>query len=256
MTALPHQLDRTITIGARPETVFSFFTDDERWASWWGAGSAIDARPGGRMRIRYPNGVEVSGEVVDVHPPDRIVFTYGYDKNLTFGPGASRVTIRLEPAADGTRLSLKHEFAEAQAADRDHHVQGWRYQLSLFANLVTDRLHAGAAAVVDRWFAAWSDADAASREQTFTAIARSTVRFHDRFSCVDGIGELVPHVGAAIQFMPGMRIARAGDLLHCQGTVVANWIATGGDGQARGKGLNVFQLGPDGLIDAATGLWS
>jgi hypothetical protein len=207
------------------------------------------------MLIRYPNGVEVSGEVVDVHPPDRIVFTYGYEKNPTFGPGTSRVTIRLEPAAAGTRLSLKHEFAEAQAADRDHHVQGWRYQLSLFANIVADVAQAGASMVVDRWFAGWSDTDAARRQATFAAIASPAVRFRDRFSRVDGMDDLLPHVAAAIQFMPGVQIARTGDVLHCQGTVVANWTATGGDGQPRGRGVNVFAFGADGLIESATGLW-
>lgn len=63
-TTLPHRLDRTIRIRADRDTVFRFFTDEGRWATWWGAGSSIDSRPGGRMLIRYPNGVEASGEVV------------------------------------------------------------------------------------------------------------------------------------------------------------------------------------------------
>ena len=71
MTTLTHQLDRTIVIGAPPATVFRYFTDSPRWAAWWGAGSTIDARPGGRVLIRYPGGVEAAGEVVEVNPPDR-----------------------------------------------------------------------------------------------------------------------------------------------------------------------------------------
>ena len=34
---LPYQLDRIITIAAPRETVFSFFTDNDRWAAWWGS---------------------------------------------------------------------------------------------------------------------------------------------------------------------------------------------------------------------------
>ena len=64
MASHRHHLDRTIDIHARPETVFRFLTDPARWASWWGAGSTIDARPGGRLLIRYPGGVEAAGEVV------------------------------------------------------------------------------------------------------------------------------------------------------------------------------------------------
>jgi uncharacterized protein YndB with AHSA1/START domain len=253
MTALPHHLDRTITIGARRETVFSFFTTDARWASWWGSGSAIDARPGGRMYIKYPNGVEVAGEVVEVTPPERITFTYGFVNNPTHGPGASRVTIRLESVAEGTRLSLRHEFADAP--DRDHHVQGWRYQLSVFANVVSDLAHADAGDLVDRWFEAWAEPDAARRETAFAAIARPSVAFHDRFSRVEGLADLLPHVGATHQFMPGFRLTRTGPIRHCQGLVLANWVATGPDGQARGSGTNVFQLGPEGLIEAVTGFW-
>ena len=72
---LPHKLDRTILIHASREIVFRYFTDDERWSAWWGAGSTIDPRPGGRVVIRYPGGVEATGEVVEVAGPERLVFT-------------------------------------------------------------------------------------------------------------------------------------------------------------------------------------
>src|SRR4051794_3367769 len=101
---LLHHLDRTVAIQAAPETVFNFFTDSARWAKWWGAGSTIDARPGGRVYIRHPNGIESLGEVLDVVPPERIVFTYGFVSGKPMPPGSSRVTIRLEPLRSGTRL--------------------------------------------------------------------------------------------------------------------------------------------------------
>src|SRR5215208_8225190 len=159
LTAMPHTLNRTVVIGATPDIVFSFFTDDGRWAAWWGKGSTIDARPGGTVYIRHPNGVEAGGEVVDVAPPDRIVFTYGFVSGTPMPSGTSRVTIRLAPHQEGTELTLVHEFADA--SPRDHHVQGWRYQLSLFANIVADQVHAGAAQAVDRWLQVWSIADEA-----------------------------------------------------------------------------------------------
>src|SRR5438477_11800544 len=57
MSAHGHVLERTVLIRARARTVFRYFTDSERFAAWWGAGSAIEARPGGPVRIRYPSGV-------------------------------------------------------------------------------------------------------------------------------------------------------------------------------------------------------
>jgi uncharacterized protein YndB with AHSA1/START domain len=254
MTSLPHRLERTIVIKARRETVFRFFTDGARWAAWWGAGSAIDARPGGPLLIRHPGGIEARGEVLEVVPPERIVFTYGYASGRPMPPGASRVTIRLEAERPGTRLVLVHEFAEAAA--RDEHVQGWRYQLSLFANVVLDERHAGAAGAVDGWFAAWSEPDEPAREELLRKIAAPGVEFRDRFSLVAGLDDLLPHLAARHRFMPGLRLRRVGEVRHCQGTALADWVAVAADGQERGRGTNVFLLDADGRIESATGLWS
>lgn len=253
MSALPHQLDRTIVIEAPREAVFKYFTDSARWAAWWGTGSTIDARPGGRVYVRHPDGTEASGDVVLVTPPSEIVFTYGFVKGTPFPPGESRVTIRLEPAARGTRVHLVHAFAETAA--RDHHVQGWRYQLSLFANVVADEIHRDAGALVDGWFAAWAEPDETARASGLAAIASPDVRMRDRFSCVEGVSELMPHITAAQHFMPGIRMQRKGDARHCQGTVLAEWTAAGPDGAPRGQGTNVFALGADGRIESVTGFW-
>ena len=251
--ALPHQLDRTIVIEAPPEAVFKYFTDSARWAAWWGKGSTIDPRPGGKVYVRHPDGTEASGDVVDLTPPSQMVFTYGFVKGSPFPPGASLVTIRLEPSARGTRVHLMHAFAET--ADREHHVQGWRYQLSLFANVVTDEIHRDAGALVDAWFAAWAEPDEAARRASLVTIASPDVRMRDRFSCIEGLSEVMPHISAAQHHMPGLRLHRIGDARHCQGTVLADWMAAGPDGAPRGKGTNVFALGPDGRIESVTGFW-
>jgi uncharacterized protein YndB with AHSA1/START domain len=253
MTSLPHSLDRTVFIRATPDTVFRFFTDSARWAKWWGAGSTIDAKPGGAMKIRYPNGVEASGEVVEVVPPSRVVFTMGYASGDPMPPGASRVSIRLSPHADGTRLDLHHDFADA--AVRDHHVQGWRYQLAVFANVVANELHADPAARVDAWFAVWSEPDGNAIDAALAQIAAPDVRVRDRFSCLSGAADVGEHIRASQRFMPGVRLRRDGNADHCQGTVLANWIATGPDGKERGRGTNVFTLASDGRIEAVTGFW-
>jgi hypothetical protein len=164
------------------------------------------------------------------------------------------VTIRLEPVARGTRLHLMHEFAEA--AVRDEHVQGWRYQLSLFANVVANELHGDAGARVDAWFAMWGDTDEASRTSRLSALAAPDVRMRDRFSAVEGIDELTRHIGAAQRFMPGLRLQRQGDARHCQGVLLADWVAVGPDDQPRGRGTNVFTLTPDGRVESVTGFWS
>ena len=253
MTSLPHQLDRTITIRAPRETVFRFFTDNARWASWWGAGSTIDPRPSGKLLIRYPDGTEAVGEVVELRAPERIAFSYGFVSGKLIPPGGSRVTIDLERDGDGTRLRLVHEFADA--ALRGEFVQGWRYQLSLFANIVADEIHKEATALADAWFAAWGEPDAATREREIGRIASPGVTFRDRFSCTGGVDDLPPHLAAAQRFMPGMRLKRDGSVRHCQGVALADWIAVTADGQERARGTNVFAFGADGRIESVTGFW-
>jgi uncharacterized protein YndB with AHSA1/START domain len=252
--SLPYQLDRVITIEAPPETVFSFFTDAQRWATWWGTGSTIDARPGGRVLIHHANGIEVTGEVLAIDPPRRIAFTYGYASGAPIPLGGSRVTIDLQPAGAGTRLHLAHEFAEQ--TPRDHHVQGWRYQLALFANVVTDLLHEGAPSLVDRWFAAWNDLDPIRRRESIEALVVPDVHFKDRFGLTGGIEELLGHIAAVHQFMPGLTLERTGDARHCQGLVLADWRAKGKDGQSKAQGTNAYVLSADGRIAAVTGFWS
>ena len=248
---LSHRLDRNVVIQAAPETVFRFFQESPRWARWWGAGSTIDSRPGGKVYIRHPNGIETVGEVLEVSPPERIVFTYGYASGSPIPPGGSRVTIRLEPDAAGTRLHLLHEFEEPSA--RDHHVQGWRFQLSLFGNVVADEVFAGAPALIDAWFDAWADTDPQSRDGAFARIAAPAIAFRDRYSMLDGMADLTAHVAAAQRFMPGIRLERRGDVRHCQGAVLADWVARSADGQERMAGTNLFVLGPDSKFTSVIG---
>jgi uncharacterized protein YndB with AHSA1/START domain len=254
MATPAHHLDRTVVIHATPDTVFRYFTDSERWAAWWGAGSTIDARIGGRVFIRYPTGDEASGRVVELRPPERIVFTYGYERGTPIAPGASTVTIRLAPIASGTRLELMHEFADAGV--RDEHVQGWRYMLSMFANVVADAQAVDVASTIDAWFSAWNESDAALRQQSLRRIAADGVQLRDRFSMIDGLDELLPHVAATQRFMPGMRLARAGAIRHCQGRVLSDWIARRDDGTTTASGTNCFELQTDGRIASVTGFWN
>ena len=83
---------------------------------------------------------------------------------------------------------------------------------------------------MDGWFAAWSEPDTARREALLDRLATEEMRFRDRFSLIDGLSDLRPHLAAVHRFMPGMRLEREGDVRHCQGTVLADWVARAADG--------------------------
>ena len=253
MTGLDHVLDRTVTITARRETVFRYFTDSDRFAAWWGAGSRIEPRPGGAVHIRYPNAVVARGEVLEITPVERVVFTYGFESGQPIPIGASRVTITLEETTRGTVVRLHHELPTAQV--RDEHVQGWRYQLAVFANVVAKEAHAGAGALADRFFAIWGETDPAKRKAELEAVAVEALAFRDPYSCTDGLDDLSTHIAAAQRFMPGVVLERQGEARQCQGLAIVDWAVKGPDGTPRGKGSNVFELAPDGRIARVTGIW-
>lgn len=252
---LEHTIDRELLIRAPRAIVFGFFTDPERWARWWGKGSTIDPRPGGALLVVYPDGTRASGEVLELTPPERIVFTYGYEgAGKPIAPGGSRVTIRLAEERDGTRLAFLHELADRPT--RDLHVQGWRYHLAVFANVVAAEAHAGVAAVADRWFAAWNEADAAMRERAFAELVTDDVAFQDAYSCTRGRNDLVAHVAGARVHMAGITLRRTAEPRQCQGTALVEWRATKADGSVLSKGTSVLELAPDGRLARVVGFWS
>lgn len=253
MKGLAFVLDRTVTIAARRETVFRYFTDSERFAGWWGAGSRIEPRAGGAVHIRFPNAIVAGGEVVEIAPPERIVFTYGFESGRPIPIGASRVTVTLAEVAGGTLVSLHHELPSA--AVRDEHVQGWRYQLAVFANVVAREAHAGVATLVDRFFACWAEPSDEKRRAELLALAGEELCFRDPHSCTSGVDDLVAHIAASQRFMPGVVPERRGDPRQCQGLALVDWSVKGPDGRERAQGTNVFELTADGRIARVTGLW-
>ncbi|MEX0784030.1 MAG: SRPBCC domain-containing protein [Dehalococcoidia bacterium] len=131
-------IERTIHIDAKPETVFEFLSDSDRFSSWAGRSTTMDPRPGGLFRIDY-NGFDIMrGNFVEIVPPSRIVFTWGWE---TLGdqvrPGQSTVTVTLEPEGDGTRLRLLHEGLGQM--DLQGHADGWDFFLSRLVDSVAGR---------------------------------------------------------------------------------------------------------------------
>jgi uncharacterized protein YndB with AHSA1/START domain len=103
-------------IEARPETVFSYFTDPERFLRWQGEDASIDPHPGGSFRVSVggPSGGVVRGEFVEVVAPHRLVFTWGWEGVSLLDEGiaallsrASTVEISLESQGEGTLLRLR-----------------------------------------------------------------------------------------------------------------------------------------------------
>jgi uncharacterized protein YndB with AHSA1/START domain len=111
-------------IAARPETVFRFFTDQALWTMWQGIDAHIDAQPGGALRVNVTGDGHASGEFIEVVPPRRVVFTWGWESpGSPVPPGSSVVEIELLPEDGETLVRLSHRRLPGAAADA--HRAGW-----------------------------------------------------------------------------------------------------------------------------------
>jgi len=124
-------------IAASAETVFEFLVDPDKMIQWMGRTAELDARPGGTFRCDI-NGRDIAGgEYVELDPPRRAVFSWGWEaEDSPIAPGSSTVEILLEPDGDGTRLRLIHrDLPSAEIGERHRH--GWTHYTERLATAAT-----------------------------------------------------------------------------------------------------------------------
>jgi uncharacterized protein YndB with AHSA1/START domain len=254
MTGIP-EVVRKIEIAARRETVFRYFTDPARFAAWWGEGSSVDPRPGGRVVIRYPNGERASGVFREIVPPARVVFTFGGEgPSSPVPPGGSTVRVTLEETPRGTLLTLRHADFPSPEAARPF-AQGWRYQLSVFSRVVAAEQNPRAAAAADAWFAAWNEDDPERRRALLAESAAPDVAFWDDHGALAGHEDLDAQIAATKMYMPGLRLERSGEPAFSHHHALVRWEARDAAGAVKGKGVNAMTFGPDGRLVRVVGFW-
>ena len=127
---------REIRIDAPPSAVFEFLTDPAKMVRWMGTEAVLDPRPGGDYAVNINGHERVSGEVIEVVPDRRLVFTWGFtNPEIDVRPGASTVEVSFEESGNGTRVRLTHR--DLPATERADHDGGWRGMLERLATAVT-----------------------------------------------------------------------------------------------------------------------
>jgi uncharacterized protein YndB with AHSA1/START domain len=126
------EVTQEVVIGAPPDTVFPYFTDPERMVRWMGTEADIDARPGGAYRILVAGRFAAAGEFVEIDPPRRVVFTWGWEgEGNAVPPGASTIEVTLIPQDEGTRVVLVHR--DLPEDSRGPHAHGWQHYMPRLA---------------------------------------------------------------------------------------------------------------------------
>jgi uncharacterized protein YndB with AHSA1/START domain len=118
-----------LVIHAPADEVFQHLVDPALFGLWMAEGATLDPTPGGIVRWTHPNGDTVSGRYVEVDPPRRLVFSYGWERaEVQIPPGSTTVEIELAAHDDGaTVVTLVHRGLEGAAADA--HRGGWAHYL-------------------------------------------------------------------------------------------------------------------------------
>ncbi|MEQ9815150.1 MAG: SRPBCC domain-containing protein [Azospirillaceae bacterium] len=120
------QLEHEVYIEAPQPTVFAFLTDPEKMVKWMGITSELDPREGGIYRVNIDNRHIARGTYQEVRPNDLIVFSFGWEGEGGPVPaGASRVTITLDEAPPGTKVTLVHDGLPEPAVEP--HREGWTH---------------------------------------------------------------------------------------------------------------------------------
>ena len=126
MTSETNVVELQVRLGAPPDEVFLYLTDAERYVEWQGLKAELDPRPGGVYRVWMDAETVARGEYVEVEPPRRVVFTWGWEGNDGVPPGSTTVELTLEADGDGTILSLRHTgLPDGEAAAM--HEEGWLF---------------------------------------------------------------------------------------------------------------------------------
>lgn len=124
----PDVLEVSVHIAAPPETVFPYFTDPTRYVQWMGIDAALDPKPGGEYRVGMRGGVQASGVFLEIDPPRRVVFTWGWTGDHPVPPGTTRVVVTLSAVDGGTLVRLRHHGLPSDE-QRTQHRGGWQLYL-------------------------------------------------------------------------------------------------------------------------------
>lgn len=129
-------VEREIRIDAPPASVYEAFVDPDRMATWMGVDVKLDPRPGGELWVNVTGTDIAVGQFVELDPPRRVVFTWGWDApGHPVPPGSSTVEITLVPDGGATVVHLVHR--DLPADTEAGHGEGWTHYLGRLATAQT-----------------------------------------------------------------------------------------------------------------------
>jgi len=263
MTDLTDRVDSeavhvSLTIAASPGTVWKFLSDGPSFASWLGAfagqkplaGTSVDPRVGGEIRVAFPGGNAAAGRITAMEPQRRIAFTWGYtQESAGLPPGSSQVEITLTGIPEGTLVRLAHTGLPTEEM-RKGHLGGWRHYLSMLSREAAGLQHGEKAErAFAAYFRAWAEPDEAARLQLLSEACEPEVRVRTSFACTDDVAKLSMHIAGSLRHMAGMTLAADGPVEILHGHARIRWRVSAPDGKVAFRGEMFASLSPAGRLD-------
>ena len=94
---------------------------------WWGIEAELEPSPGGAFRVVMgADGPTMRGEYIELHPYERLVFSFGWEGNpmgAGLAPGSTTVEVTFEAIGEVTEVLLRHSGLPSEYADE--HIKGW-----------------------------------------------------------------------------------------------------------------------------------
>ncbi|MGH3759202.1 SRPBCC family protein [Actinophytocola sp.] len=133
--ATDHELVITRLFDAPRELVFRCWTEPDHLAEWWGPTGftapsvTVNATDGGTWRTCMrdtESGREywASGVYLEIVPPERLVFSFRWDRREDQPVEDTLVTITFAERDGKTEMTF-HQSGFATVASRDGHAEGW-----------------------------------------------------------------------------------------------------------------------------------
>jgi uncharacterized protein YndB with AHSA1/START domain len=132
------------TFACPREEVFKAWTDPDALVTWFGGAvgktlsAAVDLRAGGAYRLMMQSGDEVGaveGVYRDVQPPERLVYTWRWDRANIDGGRESLVAVEFHDRDGSTEVVITHEGVDTEASWA-FHGRGWAASLDRLGHVL------------------------------------------------------------------------------------------------------------------------
>lgn len=128
-------VEQEVVLNAPMNEVYRYLTTVEGLLQWIAVDAVVEPTPGGKLQWTHENGATMLGRFIELDPPRRLVFAYGWKGDLMgVAPESTTVEITLDENDGKTTLLLTHSSIPPDVVD--DHLRGWMFFLSRLKSAV------------------------------------------------------------------------------------------------------------------------